>query len=136
MSRWLSAVNERAGECRIISVRRIDRMSEANEVDEELLVLSALTILFTISRFWAKNFVPSAKVSSRLIETYFNVSGRFFWVFLRKNIHFISFSTLSKKKRINFWRKALGRIVKLLRLQRNSLEETFFWKVIIFYFAL
>ena len=38
-------VTSERGYCRIISVGRNQRMSEANEVDEELLVLSALSYI-------------------------------------------------------------------------------------------
>ena len=58
-----------------------------------------------------------------------------FEVFLRKNTHFINFA-LWAKKWIDYWRKARGRIVKLLRLRRNILERTFFRKINFFYFAL
>ena len=43
------------GYCRIISVGRIDRMSEANEVDEELLVLSAIS--YIIDLMWISSGV-------------------------------------------------------------------------------
>ena len=44
------------GYCRIISVGRNRRMSEANEVDEELLVLSAISYIILSTSCKALNF--------------------------------------------------------------------------------
>ena len=49
--------------CRIISVGRIDRMSEADEVDEELLVLSA--IYFIINMTFNVSFKQFLKMAVR-----------------------------------------------------------------------
>ena len=47
-------VTSERGYCRIISVGRNGRMSEANEVDDELLVLSAISYIIAVYQHFSR----------------------------------------------------------------------------------
>ena len=77
-----------------------------------------------------KNFsVSRRKFPKELSKVNLTSPQECFEVFLRIYILFITSALWAKKKRTEFWRKAFGRLVKLLRLQRNILEETFFGEI-------
>ena len=55
------------GYCRIISVGQNRRMSEANEVDEELLVLSAISYIINSNSFQIQKFgiIPTSGITEQ-----------------------------------------------------------------------
>ena len=79
-------------------------------------------------RFRAKKFRTLGKESRRLSKLSLTIREKFFEVFMKK-IHLPHDLCILSIKQINFCLKDFGRVVKLLQLQKNNLEEAVFWEI-------
>ena len=83
---------------------------------------------YHFSDFEQKSIRLSAKNPAGLSKLSLTIREEFFEVFLKKIHPPDNFYILSIKQ-INFCLKDFVRVVKLLQLQKNNLEETVFWEI-------